>query len=41
MAEIKTRENDASVKDFIESVDNEVKKADSFKLLTKSRISVG
>lgn len=33
MSAIKTRVNDGSVEDFINSVDDEVKRADSFKLL--------
>lgn len=33
MAELKTQKNKASVKDFIESVDNEQKRKDSYELL--------
>lgn len=33
MAELKTKKNDGSVTDFIESVSDEVKKQDSYKLL--------
>jgi len=33
MAELKTQKNDASVEDFINSVDNEVKKQDCLKIL--------
>ena len=33
MAELKTKKNDASVEDFLKSVENPKRKADSFELL--------
>ena len=41
MAEIKTKQNDASVEDFINSVDNERKRKDSFVLLEMMKKASG